>query len=140
MKAIKIITHPLLLISSFCLIIISGEHWGGFYLLYLLMALPHFGIHALLGVAGIIFLLFSLHNFERRYKEILTGICKMSGVACLIFSVVFFFCADKKGYNTGTFEQVIPLISVIIFAVLALIFIVDYMAGVFSSTYSLRKA
>jgi hypothetical protein len=38
MKAYQIITHPYTLIASFCLILISGQHWGGFYLLYLLLA------------------------------------------------------------------------------------------------------
>ena len=39
MKKIKIITHPVTLILCFFLILISGEHLGGFYLLYILLGL-----------------------------------------------------------------------------------------------------
>ncbi len=41
MKALKIIGHPVLLISLYLLLIIEGDQFGGFYLLYLVMAIPH---------------------------------------------------------------------------------------------------
>ena len=62
MKAIQIITHPVTLIVSFLFILISGEHWGGFYILYLLLALPHGGLHALFGVMGIVMLVIALNK------------------------------------------------------------------------------
>ena len=48
------------LITSFLLIIISGEHLGGFYALYLLLALFYGGIHSLLGLSGIVLLIIAV--------------------------------------------------------------------------------
>ena len=79
MKAIQVITHPVTLIISFLFILISGEHWGGFYILYLLLALPHGGLHALLGFVGIVILVIAMNKkletsrYNMFYSEIATA-------------------------------------------------------------------
>ena len=35
----NIITHPLAVMISFMIVLISGEHVGGFYIIYLLMGI-----------------------------------------------------------------------------------------------------
>lgn len=67
MKTIKFIGHPISLMIIFMLLIIEGDHFGGFYLLYILMALPHAAGYALLAVAGIASLLlgFKIHPEKR---------------------------------------------------------------------------
>jgi cytochrome bd-type quinol oxidase subunit 2 len=139
MKLIKIITHPALLISSFCLIIISGEHWGGFYLLYLLLALPHGGIHAMIAVAGIILLLLNKrkHSSFRRYK--IQQILYITGAICLVLSLYLFFHNDPKGYNLGTFEQWVPLISLALFGLLATGFVSYHFMLLLSANKSLMR-
>jgi len=125
MKAIKIITHPVLLILSFLFLLISGQHLGGFYLLYLLLALPHGGVHALLAVAGILLLLFNYVKFRRENKYIIEAILNFIGAGCLVFSLFLFFYNDKQGYNSATFEQLAPQITLILFGVLTITFLIN---------------
>lgn len=124
MKTFNILTHPVLLIASFLFILISGEHLGGFYLMYLLLALPHGGIHALLGLLGIALLVFSYVKYKRANKGFVEPVFNILGVCCMVLSLFFFFYRDKQGYNDGTFEQLVPQITLILFAVLSLLFII----------------
>jgi vacuolar-type H+-ATPase subunit I/STV1 len=124
MKVIKILTHPYLLIISFLFIMISGEHLGGFYMLYLLLALPHGGIHALLAVAGIAILLVSHHYSRKVQRSVIGAIINLIGLACLVLSLVLFFYNDKAGYNNGTFEQFVPQVTLVVFGILATAFII----------------
>lgn len=125
MKAIKIITHPYLLIASFLCIIISGEHVGGFYAMYLLTALFHLGIHALLATAGIVLLAASHIMYKRQRKYLIETIMNIAGVLCLFLSLFFFFYNDVKQYNYGTFEQTVPQLTMILFGILSIGFIVS---------------
>src|SRR5258708_4544298 len=139
MKAIKVVTHPALLISSFCLILISGEHFGGFYLLYLLLALPHGSIHALLAVAGIVLLLMNKkkNSSFQRYK--IQQLLYIAGAACQVLSLYLFFHNDNKGYNLGTFEQWVPLISLALFALLTTGFVSYHFMLLLSANKSLMR-
>lgn len=122
MKIIKIITNPYLLILSFILILISGESFGGFYLLYILLALPHGGIHAILAVLGIGMLLFGFHKYKRQRIYRIESIFNIIGALLLFFSIFFFFYNDE-GYNDATFQQVMPLVSIAIFSLLLISFL-----------------
>lgn len=136
MKAIRIITHPYTIMISFFLIMISGQHWGGFYLLYVLIALPHAGIHALLALFGIALLAFTYSKYERKRIYHIESILNIIGILALIFSLFFFFYNDKQNYNEGTFYQLIPQITLIAFSILALAFIVDNIMPFFKSPAS----
>jgi hypothetical protein len=125
MKAIKFLTNPYVLIISFLLIIISGESFGGFYLLYLFMALPYGGIHAVLAILGITLLLFSFHKYKRIGAYRIETILNLIGALLLVFSIVSFFYNDKDGYNDATFYQAIPLTTIVIFSILVLLFLVS---------------
>ena len=123
MKALKIITHPYTLIISFLLVIISGEHLGGFYALYLLLALYYGGVHSLLGLSGIILLAVARTKGAKNKTSFLPGLLNIGGAVLIVFSLVWFFYADKEGYNYGTFYQFIPRLSLILFGLIALLFI-----------------
>ncbi|MEI9945849.1 MAG: hypothetical protein WDN26_16715 [Chitinophagaceae bacterium] len=120
MKAVKILTHPYLLILSFCVIMISGQNFGGVYLIYLLMALPYGGIHAILALGGVIALILANERFK---VGKLATILNLAGASCLFLSLYFFFYNDKAGYNSATFEQTVPQISLVLFAVLLIGFV-----------------
>jgi len=132
MKAIKIITHPVLLILSFLFILISGQHLGGFYLLYLLFALPHGGIHALVALVGILTLIFTYIKFNRENKYIIEAIINIAGAACLVVSLFLFFYNDRSGYNAGTFEQLMPQITLVLFGLLVIAFALFNVVRTFS--------
>ena len=125
MKIAKVLFHPFLLLLSFSLIVISGKHLGGFYATYIFMALPYGAFHSIAAVLGCALILMSYILSYRDTTRSLLSILNLSGVACLIFSFVWFFYQDPTGYNIGTFEQPLPLITVCLFALLAAGFVAN---------------
>jgi hypothetical protein len=122
---IKIITHPLVIILLFCGIIISGEETGGFYIFYILLGLPHLVLHSVLGILGIISLLFTHYN-----KKIKLSFLRVLGACCMISSLLYFFLQPNGSYNYDTFHQILPLSILIVFGILIAVFI-------FFNTYTL---
>lgn len=127
MKLINILTHPVLVIISFCLILVSGEHFGGFYLLYILMAIPHGGIHAVLALIGSGLVLFSYAKYNRQSKVFIELLLNILGVFGLYASLWLFFY-NSWDYNDGTFRQTVPLISFALFGAVSLGFLIGGIA------------
>jgi hypothetical protein len=124
MSFYKIITHPVTLIISFLYILISGEHVGGLYIWYLLMAAPYGIGRVWWAFAGILSLLISrTQPVEKR--KVLRSCLRITGSLELAISLfVFFRVEDKNCYNCSTFEQTIPLITLILFGVLGILVII----------------
>jgi hypothetical protein len=125
MKLFKILSHPYTLIICFLFILISGEHLGGFYALYLLLALPHGGIHSLLALTGIIILLTSYYKFKRKKIYRIEIFLNMVGLVLLFLSIYLFFLNDRQHYNYGTFEQTIPIFTLFFTGSIAILFLID---------------
>ena len=123
MKLFNILSHPYTLIISFLMILISGEHLGGFYILYIMLALPYAGIHSILAVFGIVVLLTNYHLHSTR-KPAGKPFLNLSGLACMLASITLFFLNDRQHYNWGTFEQAIPISTFVVFFVIACCFII----------------
>jgi hypothetical protein len=123
MKSFRLFSNPYLLIFSFLLILISGQHFGGFYLLYLLLALPHGGVHSLLAIGGVLILLITHLKFKWVGNPHVRLIGSVSGALLLVASLAAFFINDRKGYNDQTFEQFMPLATLLLFGYLSLMFI-----------------
>lgn len=123
MKVIHIITHPVTLIVSFLFILISGEHWGGFYILYLLLALPHGGMHALLGLVGTILLCVAIYQRNKINKHRDSSLLCIGGALLMAGSLLSFFMQRGGEYNYGTFTQTVPVISLIVFVALVTSFL-----------------
>jgi hypothetical protein len=117
-QGINIITHPLFIIVFFCGLIISGEQMGGFYLLYILLGLPHLALHSVLGIAGIILLLAAYFNGPRQLC-----VSRLVAISCMAASLVCFFMQANGSYNYNTFHETLPLALLIIFCAIAIIFI-----------------
>lgn len=124
MKLLQFITHPLFLITSFLLIIISGESFANIYLFYILIALPHGGIHAVLAFLGLGLLIFSYAKYQNNYNYLIEPILNITGAMLLILSSVTFFCNDIEHYNYGTFRESVPLFTLIVFTAAALFFLI----------------
>ncbi len=131
MKVIKILTHPYTVIISFFIILINGEGWGGFFLLYLLFGLPYAAIHSLLALMGIGLLLFSNQKYKRKKEYMIEGLMEILGVLLLLLSLFLFFYNDKQHYNYGTFYQLVPVITLILFSIIALTSIVVNVMAIF---------
>lgn len=122
MKLFKLLSHPMFLICFFPVLLISGESFGSVYLFYIILALPYGSIHALLAVAGISLLTFSLVRFDRLNKFLIEPLLNLAGVLCLVLSLYYFFHNDKSNYNIGTLEQSVPLVMLCLFGLFCLIF------------------
>jgi len=119
MKVQKILGHRLVLITIFSLLLIEGEHFGGFYLLYLLLALPHGGAYSIIAFAGIIFVLAGNNINAKNYNLILSG----GGLLLMLLSLFIFF--NRGDNKEATFHQSVPIISFCLFGICALFFIIS---------------
>src|SRR6266498_1117768 len=125
MKAFRIITHPFILSLTFMLILIRGEQIGGFYLWYLLLALPHGSVHAVTGFLGIVILLFNGIKSKQLSRDALTACINLLGGSLMWLSLFLFFYNDKSNYNISTFYELVPLIALLIFVSISICFFVD---------------
>ncbi len=125
-----IITHPLFIVLLFCAIIISGEQMGGFYLLYILLGLPHFALHAVLGALGIICLL-STYYIRKTWMFFL---CVL-GAIFMIISLLCFFLQPNGSYNYNTFHEVFPLSILVLFSVLIIVFIIKNISAILDNIH-----
>jgi nitrate reductase gamma subunit len=105
------------------MILISGEQFGGFYAVYILMALPFGGIHALLAIAAIIILLVN-HVIPHRRISYLRQVVNLIGVVLMFTSLYYFFINDKQHYNYETFQQTLPMFTLALTAFVATCFLV----------------
>lgn len=119
----KIITHPYTLLMVLSCVLVSGDHWGGVFLFYILLGLPHGSAPSLLLIAGTCILVFSHYHYRRTFNSWAEFILNMVGIFLLGGSLFVFFYQDKGGYNENSFHQTIPLLSVLLFSLLSLYFI-----------------
>jgi hypothetical protein len=131
MKNFKIITHPATIIVCFLLVLISGENWGGFFLMYILLGLPHGAIHSILAVTGIGILLFSYLKYKMQFIYMAESVLNIFGALLLFLSLFLFFYRDKDNYNIATFYQTVPLIIMSVFGLLLVIFLANNFINLF---------
>lgn len=123
MKVVNFITHPVFLLFSFCFIIISGEDMAGFYIMYLYFGLIQTAeIHCIIGLAGIILLVPGILIAQRKQASSIY-LLNIIGAMCMMLSLLLFFFNDEQRYNINTFYQFIPFCTIILFCLLALIFL-----------------
>lgn len=131
MKLIKIFTHPYTVIISFFIILINGEGFGGFFLLYLLLGLPYGAIHSLVSLIAIIVLVFNYKKYKRRKEFIIDYLMEIIGILLLLLSLFLFFYNDKQHYNYGTFYELVPVIMLILFGLIAITSIVNNIVSIY---------
>lgn len=125
MKILKIIGHPIFIVSSFLLILISGEAFGGPYILYVFLGLPHGAGYALFAAGGIVCLSVSLKHFAG--KKYLSLLLQLAGIVLLLLSINSFFSNERLRYNDATFVQTVPVLSLVLFGVSVLCLILSYL-------------
>ena len=123
MKAIKIVGHPILVVSLFLLVIIEGVHFGGFYVLYLLFGLTYAAPFALTAVGGIALMVLTL-NLSIQKRPVLKPILYVVGWLMLLLSYAMFF-NDGKNNHRETFETTVPIISFLLFGISSLCFLIN---------------
>ena len=111
--------------SLFLLIIISGEHFGGFYLLYIIMGLYGGASHAILAFSGLLFI-FTGYKIYRVKQNILKPFLYLVGISLMVVALVTFF-VGSHGYNNSTFHQTIPILSLVLFSLSAFFFVIHFL-------------
>jgi hypothetical protein len=118
MRVLKTIGHPVLVISLFLLILISGAHFGSIYLHYILLGLMGNVPHAWLAIGGLTAQLIG-YKIYRNQSHWIKPFCYLLGIALMALALYTFFIRSE-GYNDATFEQIVPLISLGLFGSCAL--------------------
>jgi amino acid transporter len=131
MKLLKIIGHPVLVMSMFLLVLISGQALGGPYMLYLILGLPQGADYAVTGVIGLICLFVSYKIYRGENKHWIKPVLGLFGILLLLFSLYIFFYKDKMRYNYNTFEQSVPIISLALLAICIVSGLVLYLLQLF---------
>src|SRR5215203_5387040 len=120
MKWIKYLGHPVLVMSLFLLLLIESEHFGGFYLLYILMSLlvgSPFGIIAIIGMAC----LFIGYKVYRQQLHFIKPSMYLLGYSLMVISLVLFFGRKDR---LETFQLTIPVLTFIAFSICSICFII----------------
>ncbi|HEX8333452.1 MAG TPA: hypothetical protein VF622_12560 [Segetibacter sp.] len=138
MKMFKILSHPYTLIFSFLFILISGEHLGGFYALYIFLGLLPGAIHSILGFFGVLILVVSYH-LPRTTKVFVKQCLNVVGTGLLFTSIYLFFKNDTAHYNWGTFEESVPVFTLVLFGLLGLCFLIGTFLKPRSSTGMIKN-
>jgi hypothetical protein len=120
----KFITNPITLIVSFLIILISGQQFGGFYLLYLFLGLSHGAAYAIAGILGTVLLILSSLLTKDGSKSRVNLLVNLPGVVLLWLSLLLFFYNDKRNYNASTFSQLIPQILLLFFLLVSISFFI----------------
>lgn len=121
MKVVNWIGHPVIFLICYLLLIIEGDHFGGFFMLYLLLTLPHFvpyAVIAALGMAGVII------GFNVRKKKNLKSkpLLYLIGFCFMVAALVIFF---GKGNKWETFHYALPTTSFLLFGISSFCFLVN---------------
>ena len=122
MKLVKIIGHPVLVMSLFSLVIIEGEHFGGFYILYLFFGLTYFAPFAIAGLVGIATLI--IGNNLSSERRLIKSYLYLVGWLLLMASYLVFF-QNSKNNHRETFETTGPIVSFVLFAISSICFLVN---------------
>lgn len=130
MKILKLIGHPITVLCLFLLLLISGESFGGFYMVYILLGLTGFAPHAVLATAAVAFLVAG-YNVPKGQYYVAKPILYILSIGLMLYALVTFF-KDSKGYNDSTFDQGVPIASFILFGFCA-------MCNLCQSTYIIWK-
>ncbi len=113
-KNLSVILNPVIVVILFCCIIISGKSNGGLYIWYILLGLSHGAVHSLLGAAGL--LLVMLGNLPK--APFTKSAINIAGGLLMAISLGYFFMQPGGSYNWQTFQQPLPLFTMVIFTVI----------------------
>ena len=91
MKIISILGYPLTIISVFFLLLISGRAFGGPYIVYLLIGLPHGADYSLFAVFGILCLCVTMYITKPNKYYWVKAALMITGIILLALSLLVFF-------------------------------------------------
>jgi xanthosine utilization system XapX-like protein len=120
MKFIKYIGHPVLLMSLYLLLLIESEHFGGFYLLYILMALPTGAPFAVISLLGLICVFIGYKIYREQFHVLKPTLYLLGWFTMLVGLLLFFSHRDRL----ATFELSIPTTTFVLFGICSVCFFI----------------
>ena len=118
----KFLGNPIVVVISFLVILISGEQFGGFYLMYLFIGLSHGAVYSIAGIVGIALLLLNILQSKNANRSGPKALINVAGTLSLWLSLFLFFYNDKSDYNISTFQELVPQLLMLIFIVTSIFF------------------
>lgn len=113
MKLAQVLSHPVVQIISFCIILISGPYFGGPYGFYLFHAVQEGYAFAIVGVLAIIVTLLSAFVYRPTLQ--------LSGTALMLASLAIYFTPPHGKNSYDGFVQVVPLITMALFVIIIIL-------------------
>jgi hypothetical protein len=118
MKIVKIVGHPVSVMFMYLFLLISGQSFGGFYALYILLGLSHGVMDAVVSALGLVIMLVGFYVYRNNFSLIKPALYIL-GDAIMILGLFLFF-QTTKGYNDATFHQTVPIITFVLFGLCVL--------------------
>jgi len=134
MKLIKWMGHPVIFLILYLLLIIEGDQFGGFFMLYLLLALPHLVPYAVIAAVGMACVIVGF-NVNKPGRLHLKPILYLAGLCLMLLALVLFF---GKGNKWETFQYALPTISFIIFGLCSFCFLLN-IVSLFINSQSFKE-
>ncbi len=108
----QVLSHPLLQVISFSIILVGSPYFGGPYIFFIYRALLEGYTFAIIGIIAILVTLLSLFLPAKGYMQ-------LGGLALMIASLAVFFLSSQNFMNTSTLRELIPLLTFLFFVAVA---------------------
>jgi hypothetical protein len=106
----QVLSHPLLQVISFSIILVGSPYFGGPYIFFIYRALLESYPFAIIGTIAILVTLLSLILPAKGYIQ-------LGGLLLMIASLVVFFLSSQNFMNASTLREIIPLLTLLFFVV-----------------------
>lgn len=125
---VKIVSHPLVILFSFLLLIIEGEQISGFFFQFLLTGNVWIKNFSIVGIIGLSVLFSSVLLRSNKFNTIRSYL-SIIGVIMMILSLILFFAGDKTRYYFKTFHLTLPVLLLVFFVIISLVSIIRNFYG-----------
>jgi hypothetical protein len=106
----QVLSHPLLQVISFSIILVGSQYFGGPYIFFIYRALLEGYTFAIIGIISILVTLLSLFLPAKGYMQ-------LGGLLLMIASLAVFFLSSQNFMNASTLRELIPLLTFLFFIV-----------------------
>ncbi len=110
MKFMEVLSHPLLQVISFSIILVGSPYFGGPYIFFIYRALLEGYTFAIIGIVAILVTLVSLFLPAKGYMQ-------LGGLLLMIASLAVFFLSSQNFMNASTLRELIPLLTFLFFII-----------------------
>jgi hypothetical protein len=122
MKLLNWIGHPVVLVVVYLLLVIEGDNFGGYFAVYLILALPHGALYAMFSAIGIGLIVYGFNLAKEPKQAWLKSGCYIMGFVLMVLGLCVFF---SKGNKWETFESLLPLTTFSFFGITSVCFLIN---------------